>query len=132
LKEKLATPVYKTEITAVGIRSVDHATPIYPQKLSLTSPTIGVRCSSSKGPTPCCNLIDVTIFLKWIRIWAASVNSYRHHRIIRIRIVPLLRFVIRKPFKISRKSKYQNRSRMKYFSCFLLVQILLSSLVDFY
>ena len=30
-------------ITAVGIRCADHVTPLYPQKLALTSPTGGGR-----------------------------------------------------------------------------------------
>jgi hypothetical protein len=33
----------ETEITAVGIRRTDHATPLYPQKLPLCSPTSGGR-----------------------------------------------------------------------------------------
>jgi hypothetical protein len=33
LKEKVAAPVYKTEIMAVGIRCADHATPLFPQKV---------------------------------------------------------------------------------------------------
>jgi hypothetical protein len=37
LERKVAAPVKKTEITAVGIRHADHVTP-YPQKLALTSP----------------------------------------------------------------------------------------------
>jgi hypothetical protein len=32
-----------TEITAVGIRRANHAKPLYPQKLALTSPTRGGR-----------------------------------------------------------------------------------------
>jgi hypothetical protein len=43
LKKKVAAPVKKTEITAVGIRRADHATPLYPQKLALTLPTSGGR-----------------------------------------------------------------------------------------
>jgi hypothetical protein len=35
--------VRNTEITAIGIRSADHATPFYPRKLTLTSPTSGGR-----------------------------------------------------------------------------------------
>jgi hypothetical protein len=31
------------ENSAVGIRRADYATPLYPQMLALTSPTIGVR-----------------------------------------------------------------------------------------
>jgi hypothetical protein len=46
LKKKVAAPVYKTEITAVEIRHSDHSTPIYPQKLALTSPT---SCGRSVG-----------------------------------------------------------------------------------
>jgi hypothetical protein len=41
LKEKVAAPVYKTEIAAVGIRRADHAIPSNPKKLALTSPTSG-------------------------------------------------------------------------------------------
>jgi hypothetical protein len=35
LKEKVAAPVYKTEINDLEIRRADHATPLYPQKLAL-------------------------------------------------------------------------------------------------
>jgi hypothetical protein len=43
LEEKVAAPVQKTEIMAAGIRCADHTTPLYPQKLALTSPTSGGR-----------------------------------------------------------------------------------------
>jgi hypothetical protein len=33
LKEKVAAPIWKNEITAVGIRRADYATPLYPQKV---------------------------------------------------------------------------------------------------
>jgi hypothetical protein len=34
---------YKSEHTAMGIHCADHATPFYPQKFALTSPTSGGR-----------------------------------------------------------------------------------------
>jgi hypothetical protein len=43
LERKVAAPVKKTEITAVEIRSADLATPLYPQKLALTSSIRGGR-----------------------------------------------------------------------------------------
>jgi hypothetical protein len=43
LKVKIPAPVYKTEITAVRICHTDNATPLYLQKLALTSPTSGGR-----------------------------------------------------------------------------------------
>jgi hypothetical protein len=43
LKEKVAAPALKVEITAVGIRHADHATTFYPKKLALTSPISGGR-----------------------------------------------------------------------------------------
>jgi hypothetical protein len=43
LNKKVAAPVQKTEIKAVGISCANHVTPLYPQKLALTSPTGGSR-----------------------------------------------------------------------------------------
>jgi hypothetical protein len=43
LEQKIAAPVYKAENTAVGIRHADHAIPLYPQKLALTSSARGDR-----------------------------------------------------------------------------------------
>ena len=43
MNKKVAAPVQKTEITAVGIRCADHVTPLYPQKLTLTLLTGGGR-----------------------------------------------------------------------------------------
>ena len=43
MNKKVAAPVQKTEITAVGIRCADHVTPLYRQKLALTSPNGGGR-----------------------------------------------------------------------------------------
>jgi hypothetical protein len=43
LEEKVAAPVYKIEIMAVGIRRADHAKPLDPLKLALTSSTSGGR-----------------------------------------------------------------------------------------
>jgi hypothetical protein len=47
-------PVRKIEITAIGISRVDHAPPIYPQKLALTSPisdgcSVGIFHSRTKA-----------------------------------------------------------------------------------
>ena len=42
--EKLNSCLYTvTRLTAVGTRCADHVTPLYPQKLALTSPTGGGR-----------------------------------------------------------------------------------------
>jgi hypothetical protein len=35
--------MFQKRLTAVGTRCVDHVTPLYPQKLALTSPTGGGR-----------------------------------------------------------------------------------------
>jgi hypothetical protein len=43
LERKNSNSGLKTEITAVEIRHADHVTPIYPQKLALTSLTSGGR-----------------------------------------------------------------------------------------
>jgi hypothetical protein len=43
LGRKVAAPVKKIEITAVGIRRANQATPVCPLKLALTSPTCGDR-----------------------------------------------------------------------------------------
>jgi hypothetical protein len=43
LEEKVDALVEKTEITAYGIRRADYPTPLYPRKLTLTSPTSGGR-----------------------------------------------------------------------------------------
>ena len=43
MNKKVAAPVQKTEIKGRGIRCADHVTPLYPQKLALTSPTGGGR-----------------------------------------------------------------------------------------
>jgi hypothetical protein len=40
LNKKVAAPgLVNRDLTAVGIRCADHVTPLYPQKLALTSPT---------------------------------------------------------------------------------------------
>jgi hypothetical protein len=41
LKKVAAPSLENRDLTAVGIRCVDHVTPLYPQKLALTSPTGG-------------------------------------------------------------------------------------------
>jgi hypothetical protein len=41
LKEKVGAVVYKSEITALGVRHSDYVTPLSPQKLALTLLTSG-------------------------------------------------------------------------------------------
>ena len=44
MNEKVAAPgLENRDLTAVGTRYADHVTPLYPQKLALTSPTGGGR-----------------------------------------------------------------------------------------
>jgi hypothetical protein len=42
-KEVAAPGLENRDLTAVGIRCADHVTPLYPQRLALTSPTGGGR-----------------------------------------------------------------------------------------
>jgi hypothetical protein len=43
-KKKVAVPgLENRDLTAVGTHCTDHVTPLYPQKLALTSPTSGGR-----------------------------------------------------------------------------------------
>jgi hypothetical protein len=58
LKEKLAAPVKKTDIPAVGIRRADHATPLYPQKRR----SIG-RYSNHINKQPTMNQSDLSMML---------------------------------------------------------------------
>ena len=41
--KKVAAPDLENRLAAVGTRCADHVTPLYPQKLALTSPTGGGR-----------------------------------------------------------------------------------------
>ena len=44
MEKKVAAPgLENSRLTAVGTRCADHVTPLYPQKLALTSPTGGGR-----------------------------------------------------------------------------------------
>jgi hypothetical protein len=43
LEERVAAPVKKIEMTAIGIRRANYATPSIRKKLALTSPTSGRR-----------------------------------------------------------------------------------------
>jgi hypothetical protein len=54
LEEKLASPLYKAENRTVGTRCADHAIPLSPQKLALTSskiggPLVGIVCSRTQA-----------------------------------------------------------------------------------
>jgi len=43
MKKSSGSRSRKQRLTAVGTRCADHVTPVYPQKLALTSPTSGGR-----------------------------------------------------------------------------------------
>jgi hypothetical protein len=55
----------KSQITAVGIRHADHATPLYQLKLALTSPTSGGRSVSiarSRTRATAIFIIDIPVY----------------------------------------------------------------------
>jgi hypothetical protein len=61
LDRKVAAPVQISEITALETRHADHETPIYPQKLALTSPTsggrpVGIVCLQTEATEFVCSL----------------------------------------------------------------------------
>jgi hypothetical protein len=58
VEEIVAAPVLKSENTAVGIRSADHAAPSIRKKLALTSPINGCRSISIvRSPTKATELL---------------------------------------------------------------------------
>ena len=58
----------KQRLTAVGTRCADHVTPLYPQKLALTSPTGGIVRSGTKAT-------EFSLgFFPWVRAAAPEVN----------------------------------------------------------
>jgi len=64
----------KQRLTAVGSRCVDHVTPLYPQKLALTSPTgggrsVGIVRVRTKAKE------FVLLFLTWDTVLAAEVSE---------------------------------------------------------
>jgi adenine C2-methylase RlmN of 23S rRNA A2503 and tRNA A37 len=75
LTEKVAAQVKKTEITAVGIRHDDHVAPLYPQELTLTSPTSG-GCSVGivVSRTQAAEFSLVLTVSKIVKQWALLVS----------------------------------------------------------
>jgi len=69
LNKKVAAPgLENRRLTAVGTRCADHVTPLYPQKLALTSPTgggrsVGVVRSRTKATE--FSLVYYMYFRKW-------------------------------------------------------------------
>jgi hypothetical protein len=62
--------IYLSKITAVGIRCADHVTPLFPQKLALTSPTgggrsVGIVRSRTKAT-------EFSLFIENREIWASN------------------------------------------------------------
>jgi hypothetical protein len=88
LKEKVAALVQKIEIMAIGDRCADRATPLYPQKLALTSLTSGGRsvsivCSWTKATEIVFSLIlqnheHKTVSIMNTYSWQPKSNIYKH------------------------------------------------------
>jgi hypothetical protein len=86
LDEHVTAAVYKTEITAVGIRHADCATPLYPQMLALISPTSGgrsvgiVRSRTKTMKLTCYKMVGLFCYLttstKVTLKWRGEKNTY--------------------------------------------------------
>jgi len=64
----------KQRLTAVGTRCADHVTPLYPQKLALTSPTgggrsVGIVCVRTKATE--------FSLVPWLQLPRSDRNAYR-------------------------------------------------------
>jgi hypothetical protein len=79
LEEKVAAPVKKTEITTVQILCADHTTPLYPQKLTLTSPisgslSVGIVRSRTKATV----IIIIIIIIVVVDVRTVSYIPFTH------------------------------------------------------
>ena len=73
MNKKVAAPgLENRRLTAVGTRCADHVTPLYPQKLALTSPTGGGR-SVAIGRSR----TKATEFRVYIYIYIYNISSLR-------------------------------------------------------
>jgi hypothetical protein len=75
LKEKVAG--LEIEIMAVGIRRTDHVTPLYAQKLALTSPTSGGRSVGMvRSRTKTTELLVIIFFLSAFLFLSRLILSF--------------------------------------------------------
>jgi hypothetical protein len=81
----------KQRLTAVGIRCADHVTPLYPQKLALTSPTgggrsVGIVRSRTKAMKFSCSMVKTrcvvnTIMNEQVGV-VVTVCTYNQHLLV--------------------------------------------------
>jgi hypothetical protein len=69
----------ENSITASGIRRADHATPLYAQKLELTSPTSGGRSVGIVHSWTEATLLLLLFFFIFINILFSPIFSYSSH-----------------------------------------------------
>jgi hypothetical protein len=95
LEEKVVAPVWKTEIAAVWIRCADHATPIFPQILTLTSTISGCRSVDIlviRSRTKATELRYYYYYCSYIIVQQRSSwqNAYRRHQKLKRFVMPML------------------------------------------
>ena len=91
MKKVAASGLEKKRLTAVGTRCADHVTPLYPQKLALTSPTGGgrsvgivrVRTKAMEFSFSCSLTPGTGNDLSVLKVWNISLLSRKSFCILR-------------------------------------------------
>ena len=69
MNKKVAAPgLEKRRLTAVGTRCADHVTPLYPQKLALTSPTGGGRSVGIVRSRTKATEFSLVLVCQWVKM----------------------------------------------------------------